>query len=61
MAANSGGVDWNAIIKPFVTYSLGSLSKQEAVTLVKAVLDRLVFRRDFAFESILDLDNDLSW
>jgi hypothetical protein len=40
MAANSGGlVDWSTIIKPFVTYSVGSLSKNEVITLLKAIVE----------------------
>ncbi|ODM96229.1 E3 ubiquitin-protein ligase UBR4 [Orchesella cincta] len=40
MAATSGGssgVDWSSIIKPFVTYSVSSLSRSEVVTLVKVI------------------------
>lgn len=42
MAASSGGtgVDWNSIIKPFVTYSVSSLSRQEVTTLVKVISER---------------------
>jgi len=43
-SASSGGgnVDWSTIIKPFVTYSVGSLSKLEVVTLIKALADRYI-------------------
>jgi hypothetical protein len=53
MAANSGGgggsstpppspnlVDWNTMIKPFVTHSVGSLSKPELMSLIKAIIER---------------------
>lgn len=42
MAATSGGggVDWNSIIKPFVTYSVSALSKPEVITLVKVISER---------------------
>jgi hypothetical protein len=37
MAANSGGVEWAAIVKPILAASYGSLNKNDVLELVKAV------------------------
>lgn len=40
MAAHGSGVDWNTIIKPFISANNSQLSKADVLTIVKAILKR---------------------